>query len=160
MILALDIATRTGWAAGDALGPPVTGVIDLSKAEGIGGKMAAFVRRMDDLTTEYDFDLIVFEQPMQSFGRGSSKTLRLLLSLCSAAEMVSHWNQIPVREVPMQTWRKHFIGSGRAPKGEHPKWCKRQAQIRCSALGWGDLSDDEAEACGIWDYAMSLRRAA
>ena len=83
--------------------------------------------------------------------------LRLALALCGAAELSAYWNRVPVREVPISTWRKHFIGAGRAPKGEASGWCKRQAQSRCRALGWGDLSDDEAEAAGIWDYGMSLR---
>ncbi len=160
MILALDIATRTGWAFGSDLGAaPVTGAIDLSKSLGIGGKMARLADKLEDLVRDIDPDLIIFEQPIHGVTRqGSSNVLRLALALCGTAEMVAFWNKVDVREVPIPTWRKHFIGAGRAPKGEHPKWCKRQAQHRCKVLGWGDLSDDQAEAAGIWDYAMSLRR--
>jgi len=158
VILALDIATTTGWAFGSLGQKPFHGVIRTQG--GIGEKLASFSNILEELIRSYDPDLIVIEQPLHSIPRaGSSKSLRLLLGLCAMAECVGHWHNIPVREVPMATWRKHFIGAGRAPKGEPRDWCKRQAMHRCEVLGWGEMSDDEAEACGILDYALSLRNS-
>ena len=160
MILAFDIATVTGWAAGDHLASrPVSGLISLKDGYGIGGKMDLLTRAIELKITEFDPDLIIFEQPWFSAGRGSAATMRLAIALCATVELVAKWHDIRVLEVPISTWRKHFIGVGRAPKGESGKWCKEQARQRCRSLGWGDFTDDQAEACGIWDYAQSLRKS-
>ncbi len=155
MILALDIATKTGWAVGDE--QPETGTIELRGS--VGEKMHRLARELRLLTSIHSPDLIVFEAPILHVKRqGSSSTLRLLVGLCCVAEMVAFEAGIAVSETPTSTWRKHFLGVSRAPKGLTSKWLKQQAQARCRALGWGDLSEDEADACGVWDHAMSLRR--
>lgn len=163
MILALDIASKTGWAAGVAQSVPVTGTISLHGS--IGEKMLTFSTALIALCEEHQPDLIIFEQPIHTVVRnGSSNVLRLALGLCAAAEMVAHRQGVKPVEAPMQTWRKHFLGVSKAPasvaKSARRKWIKAQSIERCRILGWGTLSDDEAEACGIWDYAWSLRSKA
>ena len=163
MILGLDIATKTGWAVGLPRSSPIVGTIAVSGT--VGQKCVGLFRSLDAIVTEHEPDLIVFEQPIHAVPRqGSSITLRLALGLCAVAEMVAAKHAIKVLEVPMGTWRKHFIGVGRAPAWagsatKRRQWLKNMAIQRCRDLKWGDLSDDEAEACGVWDYASSLRSA-
>lgn len=154
MILALDIATRTGWAAGTDR--PVTGVIDLSGVDGIGARGSLFLDYVDRMVQDMRPSLVVFEQPLMG-GKGSVATMRLLQGLAVAAEVACHWHDTPVREVPMATWRKHFIGRGWAPRGERSDWCKIQAMAKCRQLGWDPKTHDEAEAAGIWHYAYCLK---
>ena len=159
MILALDVATVTGWAAGNRLSnQPSVGVINLKDGRGIGGKLGLLTRQLSEIVEQYEPEMVIFEQPWLGSGQRSSQTMRLALSLCAGVELVASWYDVKCLEVPIPTWRKHFIGAGRKPKGESSNWCKVQAQHRCKVLGWGDLTSDQAEACGIWDYAMSLKR--
>jgi hypothetical protein len=60
----------------------------------------------------------------------------------------------------MDDWRSHFVGFCRAPKhlspNERRKHLKSAAMDACAARGWPVETDDEAEACGILDYVLSL----
>lgn len=159
MILSLDIATTTGWAVGSPGDKPIAGLVKTSGD--IGQKMSQLRYGIQELGHEYKPDLIIFEQPLHHVPKqGSSNVLRLALALCGVAEMIAHDAGVRCVEVPISTWRKHFIGYGRAPKDAHKGWCKDQVIHRCQLLGWGDLPHDAAEACGIWDYACSLRSTA
>lgn len=156
MILALDIASTTGWAVGDDR--PVSGSI-ICRGD-LGAKAARLRDGLNKLVDEHNPDLMIFEAPFLT-ARGGSSTIRTLLALCGVAEMVAHDRGVIPREVPSEKWRKHFLGLSHAPrhiaKSKRRQWLKREAQKRCDERGWGWLSDDEADACGVWDYAKSLR---
>jgi len=169
LILGLDIASVTGWAVGLPGSKPLSGYIKL--AGDIGPKMHQLHDALHGLVRQHDPTWIVFEQPIHeipkrrdkfgnSVGKGSPATLRMSLALCGVAEMVASEANIPVAEVFMGTWRKHFIGAAQSPKGQTSMWLKNLAVQRCKQLGWGELTHDAAEACGVWDYACSLRSKA
>ena len=64
---------------------------------------------------------------------------------------------VPCEAVPPPTWRKHFIGFGRCPKGikKSTQHLKDAAMMACNERNWPIASDDEADALGILDYLLS-----
>lgn len=88
------------------------------------------------------------------------------------AYALAHELNIDVVGVPIQSWRKFFLGAAVAPKAppapdhiaEHrraawatdwrKKWFKNQAIVQCSKIGVELKSHDAAEACGVayWFY--------
>ena len=84
-----------------------------------------------------------------------------------AAEALAFELNIEMVGVPIQSWRKFFLGTAVAPKappvpehiashrqkewatGQRKKWFKEQAILRCSKFGVELKSHDAAEAVGI-----------
>lgn len=164
-ILALDIATVTGAASDKPRGAfsaidrpytfhfrtPVDAFGDYGRAFG------TFERWLMDTIIAHEPDVVAFEAPLIVGGRHGTTaptnvaTVRLLLGLCSIAELVAHRAQLECFETHIQSVRKHFTGSGRAQK--------RDVLERCRVLGWHVGTNDEADAAAIWDYARHTLRA-
>lgn len=154
MILALDLATQTGWAAGAPNTLPRYGSFRIEA----GGKQSAatFARTIDRLIREHHVELVFFEQPVMGSGDkkfANFKSKRLLFGLTHTTEAVAQMAGCRVFEVPIATWRKHFLGNARYERED----AKRAAMTRARQLGYRPETEDEAEALGIWDYAASLK---
>ena len=163
-ILALDIATVTGWACGDttafllAAQPAdraIYGAVRLNR-RGLswGAKFDAQYQALYDLAAQHTPCTIVCEAP---FAGKSTTTNRQIFGLSAIADMAFHNLGLmrghdiqAVYEVPPQTWRKHFLGKGRGPREE----MKAAALTRCRQLGFEPDDDNAADALGLLDYAM------
>ena len=79
MILALDISTSiTGFCILHKFGDPIhTGHIDLRKEKDFFKKVDLVKEKIVELNSNYKFDEVAIEEPLQSFARGlsSAKTL-------------------------------------------------------------------------------------
>lgn len=135
MILALDIATKVGWAASDGR----SGVADFTYCDDyakVGIDFPKWLRHMLKGTT-----LCVIERP---FGYGSR--IYTVQGLAFTAHTVCAEHGIPRAEVSPPTWRKAVLGNGRAKKADAIKWARER--------GHEPETDDEAEALCILAWAV------
>lgn len=176
-ILALDIATRTGWAyAGpaalaawpatplEAAAMPVPGFVVGSRefpgtVAALGGFADAYHEWLHDLMGGYTPTLVVFEAPFVGPYTGQAAA-RKLNGLAWHTEWLCRRLGVACEEAVPRDWRKHFTGVGSGKR----KAMKDNAMAACTARGWPFANDDEADAAGILDYAVACvwarRRAA
>jgi Holliday junction resolvasome RuvABC endonuclease subunit len=160
-LLALDIATCSGWAVDPPGGGdrPLSGSFRApSDGENYGRPFVAFTDWLDGMIQVHQPDIVAFEAPLVVGGRNgttrptNAHTVRLLFGLASMAEMVAERRSVDSFECHIQTVRKHFVGSGRADK--------REVMQRCRVFGWAPVDDNAADACAIWSFAKATLESA
>lgn len=171
-VLALDLATSTGWARRDRAGNITSGTQRFKRADGeslgaqllrfrrwlreqLGGEFAP-TRGIDDRggVVAYDGGLIAYERPLtvaRGFKAGIGKELEALI-LVEAAEA-----GIEARSVAPGTLKKHATGHGTASKHD---------MLRAAVKRWGPEleaqkgpagplpGDDEADALCVLAWAL------
>lgn len=166
-VLALDLATVTGFAVGDADYPPAP--TPLEKAGGASSPaylsgshriappntgIGQFLHRFDlwlsDQITVHAPSLVVFEAPILRDGHTAIDTARKLMCLAGHVELVCYRREVRCLEAHLQTIKKHATGNGRAGKEEVTAAAVRR---------FGPVADDnEADALWLLDHAISLIR--
>lgn len=147
-ILALDISQRgTGVAIGRGDDAPRSfsrGFTGQGRAA-IGADFRAWLR---DLLISEAPDLVAIEAPILWSGKGRVDIMRLLTGLAFMAETVCHERGIKQVEIPINSWRKVFLGNGR------PAEPKEECLRMCRLVGWETGGDnDRADALGVWATA-------
>ena len=176
LIAALDLATRTGFALGEAGSVPQSCSVTL-KRPGEGPEIACFnlVAFLRDRLVFGVPDIAVIEDFLNPVAQPSADAAILHLMLHGAAQGFLRSHGIRVETVAAATWRKHFVGASSAePRSKGPRTAKQKADARAAIkalsvkrarlLGYipaDSRDDDRAEACGIFDYAGAVygRRA-
>ena len=164
-ILALDIATKTGWAYACPVAlsswPQLLhkgclekfhvkrGHFDLGGGMPVGYFIRTFGRRLNTLIQEHGPDQIWIESPMIVGAPTSEKARRQLIGAAAHVEAAC-WQRITFREAKVNTIRKYFCGSGRAQKPEVKALCERYG-IPAKTL-------DEADALALLCYAAEKTR--
>ena len=168
-ILALDIATTTGWAFGAAGEKPRHGANTLEPTgEDLGRYAYAYVQWLTGLVRTLQPKEIVYEAPVlpqPRFNKEKGKieqltnimTLRKLYSLTTLTELVALSEAVPCSEITSGQWRKAFLGqlypshNARNPskRAERDDF-KRAAIAVCRMMKWEPNGSDDAEALGIW----------
>lgn len=158
-LLALDLATRTGFAYGDARSSPSSGSVLLKHPSETGvakvcGNLSAWLQK---IIREKEIELVVIEAPMSARGvqmkGGSEASMFVAIRLDGAALAVIDRMGVRYEHVAVSTVRKHFIG--RANMGNRDK-TKSAVIGRCRLLGYMQLHDNDdnrADALALWDYA-------
>jgi len=89
----------------------------------------------------------------------SIRSRLVLFGIRSAIVAVAYERVARLIEIEPHRWRAHFIRCVTAPKQVPRKhrraWLKAKAQEEVQRRGWGDVSQDEADAFGILDYLRS-----
>lgn len=159
-ILALDLATTTGFALGDRSGVILSGSRRLPKT---GDDLGRFGRAFRDWLLiglrRHKPELIAYEQPMLRGADTNINTLRKLYGLAFMVETVAGDTefQIPCVEVNNGDWIKHFLGAGNVPRDSI---ARKKAVFRiCGIRGWKVEDYDEGDALAILDYAISCQSA-
>jgi crossover junction endodeoxyribonuclease RuvC len=157
-ILALDLASRTGWAVGHVGDErPRSGSVRFAR-EGAGlGAIYAGCRQwlVDFVAADPDIRLIVFEAPMapqHMAGFTTAHIIRVLIGLCAVVEEFGHAGGYDVREAKVSEVREHFLGSGRHKRKE----AKSLTIAACNRLGWVPADDNAADALALWHYQASV----
>lgn len=156
IILALDLATNTGWCVDSPEHHPVCGSVRLKNPhQGRGDAGRTLWIWLRSIAQQYHPDFIAYETPIMSGARPgvimNENTARLLIGLPMIVDAFASDAKIDCRDQPVQTIRKHFLGKGR------PSNPKKAVLDRCKLLGWGPKDDNAADACAVWDYAKSLK---
>jgi hypothetical protein len=156
-VLALDVATRTGWAYGAPGTVPRSGSLRFARE---GASMAAvFVgcRRwlLDFLAVNPETKLVVFEAPAVPSimaGHTSINAIRTLIGLTAIIEECLYGRGLDVREARVSEVRSHFLGSNRFKRDA----AKRATVDLCRSLGWSVVDENAADACALWSYQCSF----
>lgn len=143
-ILALDMATRTGWATN--LPVPCSGVQDFSlkRGESPGMRFLRFHRWLEHIYELTDPQVVAFEQAHHRGGAATSVALGLqahLLSWCAEHD---------IEHVPCHTATLKKFATG---KGNANKEAIKKAYVR----KWGKepIDDNEADAKWLLEWAIN-----
>jgi hypothetical protein len=155
-ILALDIATRTGWAVG-AVGQraPMFGSIRFGKPG--ASHDAIFANALKWASANFKTwrpDRIMFEAPLPTiFHRGTTNisTTRILFGLPAIMQAVAYLRGVyDVRDAAAKDVRIFFLGNNLRRDAAKAATIKR-----CRMLGWDVEDDNAADACALWLYACN-----
>lgn len=157
-ILALDLATTSGWARWrPGLATPAHGILRLPRppkgmsdtAAGVEiGKFVAKYRDwLTDMLTADRPDWVVFEAPYVD-EKTHQDTARKLLGIAVVTELVCHDVAVAAFEVNNAKVRTHFI-RGAFLKSDV---VKRLTIEECERRGWSPDDDNAADALAVLDY--------
>lgn len=166
-ILALDLATRTGWASGHVGSKPDSGAFRLKRPQDeayVGWEELG--KSLRDLFVLRIPDLVIYERAM-SVGamqsqdedgkmqfRSNPATIEFLIGLVGALHGVTGPYEVTTARVASTSWRKHLLGTGRVEKGMAKSLTIRRVhQLGLMPLDCKD--DNRADAIGIWEYAAA-----
>ena len=153
-ILALDLATVTGWALHEeGMEAPFFGSVRFpSIAEENGPTLEGLRVLLGEKHAAFGLTEIVFEAQHIADGMGVKNTYKLI-GMGTFVEWFAFKIGARCYSVPIGTWRKHFIGIGNLPR----EAAKRRCLATCQRLGWHTMEEDAAEACGILDCYLSMK---
>ena len=148
-ILALDIATKTGWATNNPVAQ--SGMVDFTIGKA-GQKMTDAKRALrllkfkhwltEFLTMHTKFDLIIYEQQHHRGRAATEVAIGLISEVIKLAGIVG----ARIESVHSGTLKKFATGHGKAEKA--------QMIAAAEGFGWKPVDDNEADACLILEYAM------
>jgi Holliday junction resolvasome RuvABC endonuclease subunit len=146
-ILALDPATRCGWAHSD--GPSGTWNCSSLRDESVGMRLIRFRSKLDLLLNSTGIDLVVFESARNVFHQGAlvvqSELQGVLKLWCEDKKLLGH--KLEYRGYSPSEIKKHATGKGNANK---------EAMIAAAKVKWPNVGDDnEADALHLLDLARS-----
>lgn len=167
-ILALDIATRTGWAyapadavrawpqtalqwgAGASPAAAVKVGVDDFKALTPGRVVYTYRRWLLDMMTFYQPRFLVFEAALVNNHSGQKAAQRLLY-LCGATEDACYQRGVKCLQEHLGSIRKHFLGPNnkRRPRDD----LKRVVLEECARRGFKTDDDNTADAIAVLDFA-------
>jgi hypothetical protein len=160
-VLALDLATRTGWALGrprDAV--PQSGSVNIAPADATVDRLLSACRAWlnDFLFQNPTIHVIAFEAPllpMHMQGKTTVQAIRKLVGLASVVRELTYTRGgYEVQEQRVSDIRTHFLGSNSHKRGD----AKALTIARCNQLGWLPCDDNAADALALWDYQVGLLR--
>lgn len=144
--LALDLATKTGWAASD--GKVITSGVQSftfdARYEGGGMRFLRFNHWLDKMASLMNIERIAFEEVRQraasvAAGHVYGGFLAHLTSWCEA-------HKVPYEGIPVGTIKKHAAGAGNAGKDAIIKAMR--------AKGHSPKDDNEADALALLYYLL------
>jgi hypothetical protein len=159
-ILALDLATNTGWAMG-RLGDriPAFGSIRFGRARDCSheARFAHAIEWTSDFLKRNKIDVLTFEEPLH-FGlrRGASRAGNdeVAFGLAAIVQGVAHLRAVyDIRAEPTIDVRRFFLGDN--PKRAQ---AKRETVGRCRAFGIAVENDNEADAVALWHFQCAQIR--
>lgn len=142
-ILALDMATMTGWAVKiDNYKESGTQWFGLKRGESSGMRFLRFRAWLQDMKNIDVPDLIIYEQAHHRGGAATQVGVGMVALLLEfAAE-----NDVTTMPVHSATLKKWATGNGRASKGDMKKESERR--------GWKPADDNEADATLLLEYGL------
>jgi Holliday junction resolvasome RuvABC endonuclease subunit len=151
-LLALDLATKLGFAFGHIDDEPIFGSFSLPRTQSdVGRFLSAYNEWLMVILEKYQPEIVVMEANMPHGGAMTTlKTTQKLANLNGHTEWVCFERKINCFEVPAATWKKTFCGTGRISKKTKPY----PVTVKCNERGWFPHDDNEADALGIWTHAI------
>lgn len=98
--------------------------------------------------------LVVIEAPVppsQVGGFTNFNTTLITIGIYAIVAGITKCKSIPFMRAPINSWRKHSLGSGRL-KGEE---AKRRAKVLCRRLEFDAPDHNAAESAGIWLWTVA-----
>lgn len=152
-ILALDLATTTGWALGEDHLAPAHGRFSLpSCGENYGVFAAEFWRWLAGRLVRHEPRLVAYEKPIH-LPTDKLHTVRRLYSLATVTEMVCVAKGVQVVSYGLDEIRTNFVGPLHRKRFPGRDNIKRAVIAECRARGWNPNGDDDADALALLDLA-------
>lgn len=148
-ILALDLATSTGWCHGEPGTKPQLGSVRFAPDGTIAARGCALLDWMSDHSAFFDPWLIVYEAPLKHDRQSSQQSARTAFGLSMAVEMFCHRQGLRCMEGNVQMARNAVLG-----RGHHGK---QSAWEACRHFGLNPPDLDASDAWVIWRYAALTR---
>jgi crossover junction endodeoxyribonuclease RuvC len=150
-ILALDLATRTGWARGVANGEPEFGSVNFGKQG--ASNPARFAHALDFAIDIFKCDsppdILVIEAPIKVQAFSVQQAAKMLFGLPAIFMGVAYKCEVRrIYERDVRDVRNVFIGH-RNLKTAH---AKEAVERRCRQLGWHAPDHNAADALALWAY--------
>lgn len=157
LLLALDVATVTGFAWGPVDGTPKADTVRFAKNGAIDDEVwASATKWLANFLAGYSPDVVAIEAPIMTSqshnGTNPATQMRLLGLQAVLRNVVALKLARPAKLVHVQSARKFFIGHGNLTGEE----AKRRAKARCIELGWlteESATHDKADAMCVWAKA-------
>lgn len=141
-ILALDVATRTGWCTKTASG---VWNLNILRDESKGSRLVRFVSKLREIVKLENIDLIVFERS-QGFHQNA---VIVQSELHGCLKLFCEENGIDYRAFSPAEIKKHATGKGNANKEMMILAAKEK-------YGYSGTDDNEADAICIYHLAKSM----
>ena len=162
-VLALDLATVSGFAVGRLPARPVTPmemavtkppqpISGVKRIGEPGCSLGVFLDQAEQwgrlLFETYRPNGIIIEMPVLP-ARTTPSTVRKLMGLFGVFNMLAHRNGVVwVREAQPSTVKKFICGDGSPGK--------ENVMRAISSFGWKYKTDDESDSLALWVYAADL----
>lgn len=145
-VLALDLATKTGWAIKHRDGSIKSGVYDSSGKKGSheGQRFINFRSFLSALIVEHQINHIAYEDIRRHV---STQSAHIHGGFKAIMLMVSAGHNLETSKYGVGTIKKHFTGKGNASKDD--------MLLKARELGFQPKTDDEADAIAILSLALS-----
>lgn len=147
-LLALDLSTvRVGWTLGapDCETPRFGGFEPPKDAEP-GRKLTKIREWLVGMLQVNDVAYIAYES---QFIGANATTGMVLVQLGGVVEQVADQFGVPIGTVAISSWKKELTGHGTASKPD--------VMAVIKGRGWVPKSQDEADALGVWLYAVKCK---
>ena len=159
MILALDLATRSGFCQGVIGAPPTWGAHDFGRNRSNGEVLSAFRTWLCHKLDEIQPTVVCFESPYMPgpnsrfSAPANALTIRRLFAFAGFTEAICVERRVRCYEARPSEITRAFLG-GPAPRQRAEK---KAATIKMARLlGYAVADDDEADAVALWCFAESI----
>jgi hypothetical protein len=157
LIMALDIATTTGFALGRVGDSPVAGSARFGRDD--ASPNAVFAHALTWLSGILEQkprpDMLVIEAmlpPGAKVGYTNTEVRDRLAGLHGIMRAVAYLRGIyKINEVPVGDVRAHFIGRRDLERDA----AKAEVMLRCHQLGWTTIDNNAGDALALWSYAVA-----
>lgn len=161
-ILAIDLATKTGWCRGAVGETPEFGSMNFgwskTKVREASSSDDVFASAIDWMSELLDPlpDILILESmlPPEAMKNKTSRQVRdRLAGLHGIIRGVARRKGVgEITEAAVGDVRAHFINARNLKRDN----AKQTTIDRCQSLGWDVANDNEADACALWSYACAL----
>lgn len=164
-IVAIDQASRSGWAAGSERSSEryKFGSFRMPKRDDVGERLVVFRDCLEEVLDVERPDLVAYEEPHfplsapntkgqadQAKGiRFNPKTIQFLFMIKGVLTEVTARKGIQTESFPSSTWRVTALGMGRLPPGSPDGEFKRMMIRKAKSLGYDVRDDNEADSIGM-----------
>jgi Holliday junction resolvasome RuvABC endonuclease subunit len=145
-VLALDLATRSGWAYGDHEQQPDHGTWLLPNEGPYGRRYVALENEMEDAIALHRPRFIAIEAALVIADRASE----LLLGLAAHAQSTAYRASVDCKLVRVDDAREAVLGRGRFPSGT----AKLHVMNWCRAEGYDPGDDNAGDALVLLRYTL------
>ena len=158
-ILALDLATKMGWACGPA--DPKDGKIiyDTVRLAPVGAGadeiFAGMHKWIADRLTAFPPAVVVYEQPVAPStvqGHTNVSTIEITFGLAAIVRAVATILCVPRGFATISEVRKYFIGRGNLKSAE----AKKQVMQKCRSLGYEPPDDNAGDALALHRFIAGV----